>query len=95
MKKRMDKIMRDFKQIKINGNMYTVKDGTARTAAASATETANAANTNASAALQKATTNETNISSLAAESLVANYISQTETISFTKGISYPDKSKVR
>ena len=67
--------MRDFKQIEINGNMYTVKDETART---------------------KATNNETNISNLATESLVANYISQTETISFTKGISYAMiKSKVR
>ena len=96
--------MADFKQIEINGTSYTVKDETARTAAASATETANAAkaaaetatetantaNTNASAALQKATTNETNIGNLAAESLVANYLSATETIQFTKGISYTD-----
>lgn len=82
--------MADFKQIEINGIAYTVKDQTARTAAATASETANAANTNASTALEKATTNETNISSLAGESLVANYVSQTETIQFTKGISYTD-----
>lgn len=82
--------MADFKQIEINGVAYTVKDETARTAAESATETANTANTNASAALQKATTNETNIGNLAAESLVANYLPTTETIQFTKGISYTD-----
>ena len=80
--------MADFKQIEINGIAYTVKDETARTAATTATETANTANTNASSALQKATTNETNINNLAAESLDANYVSQTETIQFTKGISY-------
>ena len=80
--------MADFKQIEINGTAYTVKDETARTAA----ETAN---TNAAAAVEKATTNETNISNLAAESLDAKYLTKTETIQFTKGISYTVKSKVR
>ena len=78
--------MADFKQIEIDGAAYTVKDETARTEA----ETAN---TNAAAALKKATTNETNISNLAAESLVAKYLMETETIQFTKGISYTVKSK--
>lgn len=82
--------MADFKQIEINGTSYTVKDETARTAAESATETADTANRNASAAAEKATTNETNISSLAGESLVAKYLTETETIQFTKGISYTD-----
>lgn len=96
--------MADFKQIEINGTSYTVKDETARTAASAAAETANAANaaaetatttanlamTGAQTALEKATDNETNIGNLAAESLVANYLPQTETIQFTKGISYTD-----
>ena len=80
--------MADFKQIEIDGTTYTVKDETARTAAETARTAAETANTNAAAAVEKATTNETNISNLAAESLVAKYLTKTETIQFTKGISY-------
>lgn len=85
--------MADFKQIEINGTAYTVKDETARTAAETANTNAAAAIEKATTAVEKATTNETNISNLAAESLVAKYLTKTETIQFTKGISYTVNSK--
>ena len=92
--------MADFKAITVNGVSYTVKDEPARTAAQQANETANAAkttaeqanttagqaNTTAQAAQNKANQNETDITNLAGDSLNVSYVSESESIVFTKGI---------
>ena len=62
----------DFKSIIVNGETYNVKDETART--------------QSSQALSKANTNESNITEIAGESLVVSYVSESESIQFTKGV---------
>lgn len=92
--------MADFVAITVEGTSYTVKDETARksaqnaettanqanTAAGQAQQTANTANTTAQAAQSKANQNETNITNLAGDSLTVRYVSESESIAFTKGI---------
>lgn len=78
--------MADFKAITIDGTSYTVKDETARTQSSQAQSTANAAQTAAGQALSKATTNENDITELANEGLAVSYVSESESIQFTKGI---------
>ena len=58
----------------------------ANTAAGQAQQTANNANTAAQAAQTKANQNETDIASLAEDSLTVSYESESESIAFTKGI---------
>ena len=62
----------DFKSIIVNGETYNVKDETART--------------QSSQALSKANTNESNITEIVDESLAVSYVSESESIKFTKGI---------
>lgn len=90
----------DFKSIIVNGETYNVKDETARTQSAQAQSTAeaaqttagqaqstaSAAQTTAGQALSKANTNESNITEIAGESLAVSYVSESESIKFTKGI---------
>ena len=83
----------DFKSIIVNGETYNVKDETARTQSSQAQSTASAAQTTAEQAqitarqaLSKANTNESNITELASESLVVSYVSDSESIQFTKGV---------
>lgn len=92
--------MADFKAITIDGTDYTVKDETARTQSSQAQSTANAAQTaaeqaqsaaeqaqtTAEQALSKATTNESNITTLVGESLAVSYVAESESIQITKGI---------
>lgn len=93
--------MADFVAITVEGTSYTVKDATAResaqnaattanqanTAAGQAQQTANSANTAAQAAQAKANQNETDITNLAGDSLTVSYVSESESIAFTKGIN--------
>lgn len=93
--------MADIKQISVNGTTYTIKDDTARTAAADASDaastaqttatqannTANAANTLANTANNNANTAITNINKLSAESLTASYNSGSEALVLEKGVT--------
>ena len=92
--------MADFVAITVEGTSYTVKDATAResaqnaettanqanAAARQAQQTANSANTATQAAQTKANQNETDIGSLAEDSLTVSNAAQSESIVFTKGI---------
>lgn len=85
--------MADFKAITIDGTSYTVKDETARTQSSQAQSTASAAQaaaesaqSTAGQALSKANTNESDIDTLAGESLDVSYVAESESIQFTKGI---------
>lgn len=61
--------------------------GQANTTAQAAQQTANQANTAAGQAQQKANQNETDITNLAGDSLTVSYVSESESIVFTKGIN--------
>lgn len=78
--------MADFVAITVEGKSYTVKDATARESAQNAETTANQANAAAGQAQQKANQNETDITNLAGSSLTVSYVSESESIAFTKGI---------
>ena len=78
--------MADFKTITVNGVSYTVKDETARSTANAANSKAEQANTTAQAAQNKANQNERDITNLAEDSLTVSYVSESESIVFTKGI---------
>lgn len=85
--------MADFKAITIDGTNYTVKDETARRQSSQAQSTAGQAQsaaeqalTAAGQALSKANTNESDIDTLAGESLDVSYVAESESIQFTKGI---------
>lgn len=92
--------MADIKQITVNGTTYTIKDDTARTAAAEASSTANAAQStatqanntaNAANSLAKTANNNannanSNVTELAGQSLKASYNSGSEALVLEKGI---------
>ena len=92
--------MADIKQITVNGITYTIKDDTARTAAADASDaanaaqttatqannTANAANTLANTANTNANAAKTMVTDLASQSLKASYNSGSEALVLEKGI---------
>lgn len=92
--------MADIKQITVNGSTYTIKDDTARTAAAEASKaasaaqstatqannTANTANALANTANTNANTANTNVTELAGQSLKASYDSGSEALVLEKGI---------
>lgn len=85
--------MADIKQITVNGTTYTIKDDTARTAAAEASKAAGAAqstatqaNKTANTANALANTAKTNVTELAGQSLKASYDSGSEALVLEKGV---------
>ena len=85
--------MADIKQITVNGTTYTIKDDTARTAAAEASKAASAAqstatqaNNTANTANALANTAKTNVTKLAGQSLKASYDSGSEALVLEKGV---------
>lgn len=71
--------MASVKNIKLYGTNYDVEDGTARTTATQANNTANSAN-------KLATTNKADIASAKQEIPVITYVSESSTIEITKGV---------
>lgn len=85
--------MADIKQITVNGTTYTIKDDTARTAAAEASKAASAAqstatqaNNTANTANNLANTANTNVTELAGQSLKASYDSGSEALLLERGV---------
>ena len=76
----------DFKNIIVDGKTYNVKDETARSQISQVQGTANNAQATAESALTKATTNESNITTLASENLTISYVAESESLQFNKGI---------
>lgn len=85
--------MADIRQITVNGTTYTIKDDTARTAAAEASKAASAAqstatqaNNTANTANALANTANTNVTKLAGQSLKASYDSGSEALVLEEGV---------
>lgn len=90
--------MADIRQITVNGTTYTIKDDTARTAAAEASKAASAAQSTATQANNTANTAnglantantntaKTNVTKLAGQSLKASYDSGSEALVLEKGV---------